>query len=42
MRYMQHLALIWNNAREKDGLDSGERGRAPITHASMLEYYSAL
>ncbi len=39
---LTHMEAPWRDAREKDGLDSGERGRAAITHASMLEYYSAL
>lgn len=32
----------WREARENNGLGSGERGQAPITQASMHEYYSAL
>ena len=39
---LTHTEAPWRDAREKEELDSGERGRAPITHASMHEYYSAL
>ena len=39
---LTHMEAPWRNAREENGLGSGERGQAPITHASMHEYYSAL
>ena len=39
---LTHMEAPWRNAREENGLGSGERGQAPITHASMHEYYSSL
>ena len=39
---LTHMEAPWRDAREENGLGSGERGQAPITHASMHEYYSAL
>lgn len=39
---LTHMEAPWRNAREENGLGRGERGQAPITHASMREYYSAL
>ena len=39
---LTHMEAPWQDAREKGGLGSGERGQAPITHASLHEYYSAL
>ena len=39
---LTHMEAPWRDAREKNGLDSGERGQVPITLASMHEYYSAL
>ena len=39
---LTHMEAPWRNAREENELGSGERGQAPITHASMHEYYSAL
>lgn len=39
---LTHMEAPWRDAREKGGLSSGERGKVPITHASLHEYYSAL
>ena len=39
---LTHMEAPWRDARENNGLGSGERGRAPITHASLHEYYSTL
>lgn len=39
---LTHTEAPWRDAREINGLNGGERGRAPITHASLHEYYSAL
>lgn len=39
---LTHMEAPWRDAREKGGLGSGERGKVPITHASLHEYYSAL
>ena len=39
---LTHMEAPWRDAREKGGLGSGERGQAPITHASLHEYYSTL
>ena len=39
---LTHTETPWRDAREINGLNSGERGQAPITRASMHQYYSAL
>lgn len=37
---LTHSERPWQEARE--GLEPGERGDAPITHAAMAEYYDSL
>lgn len=39
---LTHMEAPWRDAREENGLGTGERGQAPIAPASMHEYYSAL
>ena len=39
---LTHMEAPWRDARENNGVGSGERGRAPITHSSLHEYYSTL
>lgn len=39
---LTHMEDPWKEARERDGLASGERGKAQITLAAMAEYYGSL
>ncbi len=39
---LTHMEAPWHDARAAGNLEDGERGREPISHASIAEYYSSL